>query len=189
MVLTSVAVATPSTTAPRITNGSSSAGIATTKVRHTSRPGARSTPDRSSRPAARRAIRPSTQARNKPGSSPAVNSPAIDTDVTDPITISTMEGGIVSLMAPEAASNATSSPSSAPRRFISGNSTGATAAMSAALDPLMPDTSRIAPISTKEQPTAHVAHQRGQERPPAPAPARSSPSTGPAARTAAPPAG
>ena len=93
-------------------------------------------------------MNPSTSARNRPGSSPAVNSPAIETDVTDPITISTIEGGIVSLIAPDAASSAISSPSSAPRRFISGNSTGATAAMSAVLEPLMPLTNRMAPIST-----------------------------------------
>ena len=147
-MLTSVAVATPSTTAVRITNGSSSAGIATTKVRHTTRPGARATATSFARTAARRAIDASTSARNNPGSSPAVNSPAIDTLVTDPITISTIDGGIVSLIAPDAASSAISSPSSAPRFFISGNSTGATAAMSAVLDPEIPETSRIAPIST-----------------------------------------
>ena len=77
-----------------------------------------------------------------------MNSPAIDTDVTDPITISTMEGGIVSLIAPDAASSAISSPSSAPRRFISGNSTGATAAMSADLEPEIPATRYMAPSST-----------------------------------------
>ena len=148
MVDTSVAVATPSTTAARMTKGKNSAGIATTKLRATRAAGARATPARFSRPAERRATSASTIARNRPGSSPAVNSPAMDTLVTEPITISTMEGGIVSLIAPEAASSAISSPSLAPRRFISGNSTGATAAMSAVLDPLMPDTSRIAPIST-----------------------------------------
>ena len=36
----------------------------------------------------------------------------------------------------------------APRRFISGNSTGATAAMSAAFEPEMPETRYIAPSST-----------------------------------------
>ena len=36
----------------------------------------------------------------------------------------------------------------APRAFISGNNTGATAAMSAALEPEMPDTKYIAPTST-----------------------------------------
>ena len=90
----------------------------------------------------------STPARTSPGSRPAVNSPEMDTLVTEPITISTMLGGMVSLMAPDAASRAISSPSSAPRRRISGNSTGATAAMSAVFEPLMPLTSRIAPIST-----------------------------------------
>jgi hypothetical protein len=77
-----------------------------------------------------------------------VNSPAMLTPVTDPMVISTRLGGIVSLIAPEVDRRETSSPSCAPRRFISGNSTGATAAMSAALLPEMPDTSTIAPSST-----------------------------------------
>ena len=148
MVETSVAVANPPITAPRMTKGSSKAGMAMKKVRPTSRAGARTTPAKRSLPAARRATRASTKAKKMPGIKPAVNSPAMDTLVTEPITISTMEGGMVSLIAPDAASSAISSPSSAPRRFISGNSTGATAAMSAVLEPLMPDTSRMAPIST-----------------------------------------
>ena len=77
-----------------------------------------------------------------------MNSAAIDTPVTDPIVISTRLGGMVSDIAPEEESSATSSPGRAPRRFISGNSTGATAAMSAALDPEMPDTRYMAPSST-----------------------------------------
>ena len=72
----------------------------------------------------------------------------METPVTEPMVISTRLGGIVSLIAPEADRIATSSPSLAPRRFISGNSTGATAAMSAALAPEMPDTRYIAPSST-----------------------------------------
>jgi hypothetical protein len=51
---------------------------------------------------------------------------------------------MVSAMTAEAPSSATKSPSSAPRRFISGNIAGATAAMSAALEPEMPDTRYIA---------------------------------------------
>ena len=70
------------------------------------------------------------------------------TPVTEPMVISTSEGGMVSLIAPDAASSEISSPSLAPRRFISGNSTGATAAMSAAFEPEMPLTSTIAPSST-----------------------------------------
>ena len=77
-----------------------------------------------------------------------MNSAAIDTPVTEPMVISTRLGGIVSLIAPEADSSDTISPSFEPRRFISGNSTGATAAMSAALEPEMPETRYIAPSST-----------------------------------------
>ncbi len=55
---------------------------------------------------------------------------------------------MVSDIAPEEDSSATSSPGRPPRRFISGNSTGATAAMSAAFDPEMPETRYMAPSST-----------------------------------------
>ena len=91
---------------------------------------------------------PSARASTAAGSRPPVNSAAIDTLATEPITISTTLGGIVSAMAPEAASSDTSSPGFMPRAFISGNSTGATAAMSAALAPDMPDTRYMAPSST-----------------------------------------
>ncbi len=77
-----------------------------------------------------------------------MNSAEIETPVTEPIVISTRLGGMVSVCAPVAASRATRSPGLAPRSFISGNSTGATAAMSAAFDPEMPDTRYIAPTST-----------------------------------------
>ena len=79
---------------------------------------------------------------------PPVNSAAMDTPVTEPMVISTRLGGMVSVCAPVADSRATRSPGLAPRCFISGNSTGATAAMSAAFEPEMPDTRYIAPIST-----------------------------------------
>ena len=82
------------------------------------------------------------------GSSPPVNSAVIDTLVTEPMVISTRLGGMVSDIALELASSAASSPGCEPRRRISGNSTGATAAMSAAFDPEMPDTRYIAPSST-----------------------------------------
>ena len=68
--------------------------------------------------------RPATNA----GMIPPVKRDAIDTPVTDAMMISTRLGGIVSDIAADAASCATSSPGFAPRRFISGNSTGATAA-------------------------------------------------------------
>jgi hypothetical protein len=77
-----------------------------------------------------------------------VNKAAIETPVTEPIVISTRLGGMVSVWAPVAASSATRSPGLAPRAFISGNSTGATAAISAALAPEIPDTRYIAPTST-----------------------------------------
>jgi hypothetical protein len=77
-----------------------------------------------------------------------VNSAAIDTPVTEPMVISTRLGGMVSVCAPVAASSASSSPGLSPRARISGNRTGATAAMSAALEPEMPETRYIAPTST-----------------------------------------
>ena len=83
-----------------------------------------------------------------PGSRPPVNSAEIETPVTEPMVIRTRLGGIVSVMAPEAESSATSSPGLAPRAFISGKSTGATAAMSAAFEPEMPETRYMAPSST-----------------------------------------
>ena len=72
----------------------------------------------------------------------------MDTPVTEPMVISTRLGGMVSVWAPVAESSATRSPGLAPRLRISGKSTGATAAMSAALEPEMPDTRYIAPTST-----------------------------------------
>jgi hypothetical protein len=62
--------------------------------------------------------------------------------------ISTRLGGIVSDIALEVASSDANSPGCAPRWRISGNSTGATAAMSAAFEPEMPDTRYIAPSKT-----------------------------------------
>ena len=59
--------------------------------------------------------------------------------------ISTRLGGMVSDMAPDAESRAMRSPSLLPLFFISGKRAGATAAMSAALDPEMPETRYIAP--------------------------------------------
>ena len=149
IVDTSVAVATPSTTAARITKGSASAGSAIgtrgrscagSRALHMAagpRGGCATTP-------ARRASRPSTT----PGSSPPVNRAAIETPVTEPMVMSTRLGGMVSVCAPVAESSATSSPGFAPRFCISGNSTGATAAMSAAFEPEMPETRYMAPTST-----------------------------------------
>ena len=82
------------------------------------------------------------------GSNPPVNSAAIDTPVTEPTVISTIDGGIVSDMTAEADSSDTRSPSELPRFFISGNNAGAIAAMSAAFAPEMPETRYIAPSNT-----------------------------------------
>ena len=79
---------------------------------------------------------------------PPVNSAAIETPVTEPMVMRTRLGGMVSVWAPVADSRATRSPGFAPRAFISGNSTGATAAMSAAFEPEMPETRYMAPSST-----------------------------------------
>ncbi|CUI63191.1 Uncharacterised protein [Achromobacter xylosoxidans] len=76
----------------------------------------------------------------------------MDTPVTEPMVISTIDGGMVSVCAPVADSSATRSPGLAPRLRISGNSTGAIAAMSAIFEPEMPDTRYIAPISTYDRP-------------------------------------
>ena len=81
------------------------------------------------------------------GSKPPVNRPAIDTPVTEPMVIKTREGGMVSDMAPEAESKATRLPDFSPRFFISGNRTGAMAAISAAFEPDMPET-RYMPASS-----------------------------------------
>ncbi len=95
-----------------------------------------------------RATMASAIASTTPGSKPPVNRAAMDTPVTEAMAISTKDGGMVSAMAPDAASRETISPSFSPRFFISGNSTGATAAMSAALEPEMPETSSMPPSST-----------------------------------------
>ncbi len=140
MVETSVAVATPSTTAPRIRKGSASAGKATTRLRAITAAGARAGTARSLLRARFQTTAHSTSPTTKPGSNPPVNRAAIDTPVTEPMVIRIRLGGTVSVCAEVAASKATRSPRVAPRRSISGNSTGAIAAMSAALEPEMPET-------------------------------------------------
>ena len=82
------------------------------------------------------------------GNRPPVNRAAMETPVTEPTVISTMEGGMVSDITAEAESSEVRLPSLLPRLSISGNSAGATAAMSAAFAPEMPETRYIAPSST-----------------------------------------
>ena len=78
-----------------------------------------------------------------------MNSAAIETPVTEPIGDQhDARAGSSRSARRSPTSRATRSPGLAPRSFISGNSTGATAAMSAAFDPEMPDTRYIAPTST-----------------------------------------
>ena len=119
-----------------------------TKLRRMKRAGGRVAPPVSSLRDRHHATTTSDSAATAAGSRPPVNSAAIDTLVTEPMVISTRLGGIVSDIADDDASRQASSPGWMPRRRISGNSTGATAAMSAAFDPEMPDTRYIAPSST-----------------------------------------
>src|SRR3954462_62040 len=109
MVDTSVAVAIPSTTALRMTSGSSSAGRATTKLRPICAAVGAATAAVAGA-ARQRATPPSAADRTSAGNGPPVNSAATETSVTDPIVISTRLGGIVSDIAAEVESSATSSP-------------------------------------------------------------------------------
>ena len=86
------------------------------------------------------------------GNRPAVNIAAIETPVTEPMMISTRLGGIVSAIAPDVASSAIIELRFCPRFSMSGNSTGATAAMSAIFEPDMPETRYIAATSTIDRP-------------------------------------
>ena len=119
-----------------------------TKVRNIIDTGARSPPPVSMWRERIQHTTTSASAATAAGSSPPVNSAVIETLVTEPMVISTRLGGMVSDIALELASSAASSPGCEPRRRISGNSTGATAAMSAAFDPEIPDTRYIAPSRT-----------------------------------------
>ena len=110
IVDTSVAVAMPSITAARIRKGRASAGKAMRNARNTAPGFARVTPRISSEPERYRAMSASASASTAAGIIPPVNSAAIETPVTEPIVISTSEGGIVSLIAPDAASSETNSP-------------------------------------------------------------------------------
>ena len=136
-------------TAARITNGNAIAGNATTNARPISRAEAsgdvRQVLTAVTAPHHHAKDRADHKARQQAAGE---QREAIDTPVTDPTVIRTRLGGIVSVWAPVADNSATSSPGFEPLAFISGNSAGAIAAMSAALEPEMPDTRYIAPIST-----------------------------------------
>ena len=108
---TSVAVAHPSTTAVRMAIGSDRAGSARRKVRPTSPHVAGSMSDTSTSRNRHQHTAHSVSARMSAGSRPPMNRSAIETPATtDPSVMSTSDGGIVSDMAPDADSSATSSP-------------------------------------------------------------------------------
>src|SRR6202011_4526127 len=91
----------------------------------------------------------SASAATKAGNKPPVNSAAIESPgTTEPIVISTRLGGLVSDIPLKGAKSDDRSPGFMPRFCISGKRIGATAAMSAAFEPEMPDTRYIAPSST-----------------------------------------
>ena len=94
----------------------------------------------------------------------AVKNPAMETPAAAPSTIRTMLGGTVSAMAaPVARSAIISRGGGCPRRFISGNSAGATVAMSETLEPEMPDTMNNEPSSTYDMPARMWPSKRGEE--------------------------
>src|SRR5450830_38948 len=140
MVATSVAVATPSITATRMSSGSANAGKAINKVLAITPSDARGTPGGGSRRARNQHTSAMAAVAITAGMRPPMNNAVIETPQTAPMVMSTRLGGIVSVMAPDEDNKATSSSGLAPRFFISGNSAGAIAAMSAAFEPGMPDT-------------------------------------------------
>ena len=145
---TSVAVATPPPTAPRIKNGNNSAGAATKNVLRTSGNDTRLAPSITSCRAFQRANTASATSSTIAITTPALNKPAIDTPATAPSTISTMDGGTVSAIAAPVARSAIISFGLWPRRFISGNKAGATAAMSDTFEPEIPETINSDPSNT-----------------------------------------
>src|SRR5580658_5303465 len=148
----------PRTTKKRMTNGNVSPGNAIRNVRTMTPPGARVRPPVSSERDRHHATTTRAIAATKAGNNPPVNSAEIDTFVTDPMVIKTRLGGIVSDIALDVASSEASSPGCCPLLRISGNSTGATAAMSAAFEPEMPDTRYLAPSNTYDRPPRTWPH-------------------------------
>ena len=191
MVETSVAVATPSTTAARITNGSASAGSAITNAASRPRAPLRARHVRRSSLASSATTRRrnSASASTSAGNRPPVNSAAIDTPVTEPMVISTRLGGMVSGL-----------------RAGGREQRDQFARLGAALLHLgkqhRRDRGHVGGLRAGDagdeihradqhvrQPAAHMAEQAGQERRPWRAPCRSSRSAARGTRTAAPTAG
>src|SRR5471032_1492139 len=102
MVETSVAVATPSTTAVRMMIGSASAGSATISALPMSVRLVFFTPLMSSWRVWYRTTAPISSKPTKAGIRPPTNKAVIDTPVTDPTVINTMLGGMVADMADQA---------------------------------------------------------------------------------------
>ncbi len=190
MVETSVAVATPSTTAARITNGSAAPAARRRSSRAISAPATRGVAAQvlacgSATRRRRRAPAPSTTA----GSMPPVNSAAIETPVTEPIVISTMRRrNRLGLRAGRgeqrdqvaglrAALLHLGEQHRRDRRHVGGLRAGD------AGDEIHRADQHV------RQAAAHVAEQAREELRPSRAPCRSSRSAGRGTRTAAPPAG
>ena len=72
----------------------------------------------------------------------------MDTPATEPRTIRTILGGTVSAIAAPVARSATIEDFLCPRRFISGNSAGATVAISDVFEPEIPETIKSDPRRT-----------------------------------------
>ena len=153
MVDTSVAVATPPPTVLRIRNGSTSAGAATsssrpiTAQRRAARAGhvlVARLPARQH--AAARAAAPSRRrSRSRTARRSTRRPPSRARSAR-------CDGGTVSAIAAPVASSAIISGGLWPRRFISGNSAGATVAMSDTFEPEMPETMNSEPSSTYDMP-------------------------------------
>src|SRR5882757_2247292 len=101
MVETSVAVATPSTTAARMATGNAKAGSATKNFLPIVLTLGRATPSRLSPRDFQKITTARQPASNNAGIMPAEKSAAMETPVTEPIVISTRLGGIVSDIAPD----------------------------------------------------------------------------------------
>src|SRR5258706_6492997 len=104
MVDTSVAVATPSTTAARIKNGSAMPGSAMSAATAICDGVARLTFDKSSLRERHHTTTQRASASTSAGNRPPVNRAAMETFATEPMVMSTRDGGIVSLLAADEAS-------------------------------------------------------------------------------------
>ena len=106
----------------------------------------------------------SAAAINAEGSSPAMNSPPMERLATKPRMIRFTQGGIVSAITAEAASNATASPGFCPDLRAAGTSTEPTAAISAIFEPEMPEKiTMLSTITTSSPPRMRPAPRCSRE--------------------------